>query len=227
MAKILLVEDDQDIARLVTKSLVDEQHVVEHLSNGAEVLEFLRLQEYDLLILDWNLPGLSGLEICQQFRQEGGQTPILFLTGKGEISEKELGLDAGADDYLTKPFSTRELSARLRALLRRPALTHQTVLQAGDLCLDPNTCQVTKAGKTIELPPKEFALLEFFMRHPGVVFSGDALISRVWPTDSEATALSVRVRITKLRSKIDTIDKPSLIRNVFNRGYVFDQSEKG
>jgi DNA-binding response OmpR family regulator len=222
MAKILVVEDDADTAQMVKSWLTDEMHLVEIAADGVVARELLSLQKYDLIVLDWDLPRLSGLEVCRQFRNEGGHTPVLMLTGKGELSEKEKGLDSGADDYLTKPFQMRELSARLRALLRRPLQCQSTVLRTGNIQLDPTTCRVTKDGQEIELAPKEYDLLAFLMRYPGEIFSPDALLTRVWSTDSEATPLTVRVRITKLRSKLDSPGMPSLIRNVYNRGYMLE-----
>lgn len=222
MAKILLVEDDADTARLVSKWLGTEGHLIDHAADGKEALELLSIQEYDLLVLDWDVPNVTGVEICQSFRKSGGIAPILLLTGKTDIADKEHGLDCGADDYLTKPFHNRELSARLRALLRRPSQVQGTVLSAGNITLDPTKFEVKKDGHLIDLPPKEFALLEFLMRHPGVVFSADALLNRVWSTESEATALTVRVRVAKLRSRLDSPGHPSIIRNVFGRGYMLD-----
>src|SRR5579862_8845637 len=138
MAKILLVEDDLDLISRITKWLSLERHSVEAASNGQEALDLLRDVKYDLIILDWHLPGLSGIEVCKYYRSAGGKAPVLMLTGKTDIADKEAGLDAGADDYLTKPFNPRELSARLRALARRPAETLDDKLTAGDLVLHIN-----------------------------------------------------------------------------------------
>lgn len=219
VAKILLVEDDIELSQSIEDWLTDEHHVVDVINSGAEVLNRLRFDQYDLLILDWQLPGMSGIEICKSFRGSGGNTPILMLTGKSEVSEKETGLDAGADDYLTKPFHPRELSARLRALLRRPKDFSQTVLKIGDIELDPASFSVTRDGEQVPLLPREFALLEFFMRHPDQVFSAEALLDRVWSADSEASPDTVRVHITKLRGKIDSPGKPSMIKTLHRLGY--------
>src|SRR5262249_13766012 len=144
MSRILLVEDDQDLAQRIIKWLTVERHSVEHVSNGREALEYLDGRQYDVIVLDWQLPEVQGLDVCKQYRSTGGATPILMLTGKGEVTDKESGLDAGADDYLTKPFHPRELSARLRALSRRPTAVVSDQLRAGDIILQSSTFTVMK-----------------------------------------------------------------------------------
>ncbi|MBX9949769.1 MAG: response regulator transcription factor [Candidatus Obscuribacterales bacterium] len=222
MAKILLVEDDYEIASLVVDCLKAQNYLVDHLVNGSEALDRLKFFEYDLIILDWKLPGTEGVEVCNQFRARGGKTPCMILTGMRELENKEQGLDAGADDYLTKPFQPRELTARIRALLRRPAMAETHMLVARDLELDTITHIVTKAGQEVQLLPKEFALLEFLMRHPRQVFSAEALIDRVWSSDSEATGTAVRINVNRLRRKIDSSDQESCIRTIHGVGYRFD-----
>lgn len=223
MAKILIVEDDQELAGVLQDWLVSEHHVVDTVDNGAEADQMLRHYAFDLLVLDWDLPGMPGVQVCKNFRTRGGLTPILMLTGKSEIKDKTVGLDAGADDYLTKPFHPDELSARVRALLRRPAPVSATnELKAGDLLLEPNTYRVTRAGKELRLLPKEFALLEFLMRHPNVVFSADALIDRVWSSESDASPDTVRTNIKRLRQKIDIEGERPMILTVHGVGYKLD-----
>ena len=222
MAKILLVEDDPEVCEVVTDWLVDEHYTVDVVNNGVEAIERLRFDKYDVLIFDWQLPDLTGIEICKKFRSKGGNTPVLMLTGKSEITDKETGLDAGADDYLTKPFHPRELSARVRALLRRSGDLKQNVLTCGDLELDPQGFKVTKGGKEVALLPKEFALLEFFLRHPNQVFSPEALLDRVWSAESEASPDTIRVHITKLRGKIDNEGQPSMIKTIHRQGYKWE-----
>ncbi|HMO23852.1 MAG TPA: response regulator transcription factor, partial [Candidatus Melainabacteria bacterium] len=173
----------------------------------------------DVIIMDLTLPKMDGIEVCKNFRQQGGETPILILTGRGTVPDKELGFDAGADDYLTKPFHLKELSARIRALLRRPKDFAGEVLKAGNISLDIGSHTVTKEGKDIHLPRMEFALLEFLMRHKGQVFSAEALLDRVWTGDSDKSPETIRTSVKKLRSKIDTKGEPSLIRNVHGVGY--------
>lgn len=222
MSRILLVEDDQDLAQRIIKWLQAERHSVEHVANGREALEYLEGRQYDIIILDWQLPEVPGLDVCKQFRATGGTTPVLMLTGKADITDKESGLDAGADDYLTKPFHPRELSARLRALSRRPAEVVSDQLRAGDLVLQSSTFTVMKNGQRIELLPLEFSLLEFFMRHPGRVFPAEALLERVWPVNSDASPEAVRTVIKTLRKKIDKEGEQSTIRTIHGVGYKLD-----
>jgi len=219
MAKILIVEDDPDIATVLEQWLSFERHNIEIVDNGKTALEYLRGLTYDLVILDRGLPEVGGLEICQKYRSWGGSAPILMLTARAEIADKAAGLDAGADDYLTKPFHPQELSARVRALLRRPAVSTGNVRKVGNIVLDPATYRVARSGKEIELLPLEFALLEFFMRYPNQVFSAEALLDRVWPPGSESSPDAVRTVIKTLRKKIDGEGEPSMIKNVHGVGY--------
>jgi DNA-binding response OmpR family regulator len=221
MAKILFVEDDASLAEMVVEWLKFEHHAVEWVNEGGGGLERLRFGKYDVAILDWNLPGVSGLDICRQHRAQGGNTPIIMLTAMTTVTNKETGLDSGADDYLTKPFSVKELAARIRAVLRRPASAPSNILKARNLTLDPGKHKVTKDGAEIHLLPREFALLEFFMRHPEEVFSSDALLQRVWHYDSEATSEAVRTCLKRLRKKIDESDdeNASIIETVPRVGY--------
>ncbi len=220
MAKILIVEDDRQLCDLIVDWLTGEGHVPEVVHKGAEGLERLRFYKYDLVILDWELPGLSGVEICREYRMIGGQAPVIMLTGKREVEEKEAGLDSGADDYLTKPFHFKELSARLRALLRRPAGVHRTVLTAGALSLDPSSRRVLLREQEVDLQPKEFALLEFLLRHPNQPFSSEAIVDRVWSSESDASPDTVRIHIMRLRKKIDEDGKESMIRTIHRVGYM-------
>lgn len=224
MAKILLVEDDKDLTVIIEDSLTLQKHLVEVVHTGAEGRERLLFFEFDLVILDWQLPGLSGVEICKEYRSRGGTTPIIMLTGKGAIQEKEFGLDAGADDYVTKPFEMRELHARVRALLRRPTGYTDNVLKAGDLMLEPGIFRVTRGETEIRLLPKEFALLEFFMRHKGQSFTAEAVLNRVWPSDSESTPESFRTCLKRLRQKIDVAGQPSVVEHVHGLGYRINPS---
>ena len=221
MAKILVVEDDEDFANTIVDGLSLERFTVEHSASGTDCIELLKLAEYDVIVLDWQLPGMTGIEVLKQFRAQGGKTPILMLTGKGEIQDKEKGLDTGADDYLTKPFDMRELVARIRALLRRTTVAPSNTLTVRDVVLDPGKHRVTKGGKEVHLLPRDFALLEFFMRHPGQVFSNDSLLQRVWQTDSDATSDALRSSIRRIRSKLEdgASESDSVIENVPRVGY--------
>lgn len=219
MAKILLIEDDKTLSGMIFDWLKLENHVVDAVDNGLEAFDRIRYYEYDAAIVDWDLPGKSGIDICKEYRAGGGMMRVLMLTGKGKIDEKEQGLDAGADDYLTKPFDMKELSARLRALLRRPHVAQHNVLRAGDIELDTITHKVTKSGAAVELVPKEFQLLEFFMRHPNQIFSSEALLNRVWSSESDATVEALKSCLKRLRKKIDSEDGQSILKNIHGVGY--------
>lgn len=222
MAKILVVEDDKNISESVRDFLASENHVVELADDGNSALDLLDVYEFDLIVLDVNLPGLSGFEVCKRFRKNRGQTPIIMLTGKGEINDKMQGLDSGADDYLTKPFDMRELSARVRALLRRPRAVTGNLLTAHDLTLDTQNATVTRAGKSIRLLPREYAVLEFLLRHKNQVFSIESLLDRIWHTSSDSSPDAVRQAISRLRTKIDTDGQPSIITTVVGLGYTIE-----
>lgn len=222
MAKILIVEDEPDLSEPVRAYLTHEHHLVEVVADGNEAMERLRFYKYDLIIMDWMLPGMQGVEVCKAFRAGGGTTPILMLTSRKQTQDKIAGLDAGADDYLTKPFDLQEISARVRALLRRPQQVNSNVLKARNLVLETSTFKVTRDETDIQLLPKEFALLEFFMRHPGQVFSAEALLDRVWSSESEASPETIRTYIKRLRQKIDTEGQPSILSTVHGVGYKLD-----
>jgi len=222
MAKILLVEDEPDFSVLISSLLSADHHMVETVQKGEDAVELLRMYKFDCLILDWNLPGISGLDVCKHFRDGGGKTPILMLTARTHVDEKSAGLDAGADDYLTKPFELKELSARVRALLRRPTNFSGSSLKVGGLEMDVTNYRVSRGDQVIQLLPKEFALLEFFMRHTNQVFSPETLIDRVWLAGEEASPETIRTYIKRLRKKLDLEGEPSLFSTVHGVGYKFD-----
>lgn len=219
--KLLLVEDDQEMADTIISWLRSERFDVAHTGDGLDGKAMLESNSYDMAILDWELPGMGGIDILKAYRAGGGKMPVLVLTGKAMIADRVTGLDAGADDYLTKPFSLKELSARVRALLRRPAETLSETLTVGELSLDSVKYRVYKRGVEVQLMPREFTLLEFFMRHPDVPFSSDALLQRVWNDDSEASNSALRNSIKRLRTKIDDqqSEEDSLIENIPGVGY--------
>lgn len=219
MAKILVVEDDKALAKMVGDWLRRENHMVEFAFDGREAEQALQLSSFDLIILDWDLPFVTGIEVCKAFRNDGGDTAVLMLTGKSDICEKETGLDAGADDYLTKPFNVRELAARVRALLRRTSSTKNQLLVCGPISLNPSSGVVLNGVDEVRLAPREFALLEFFMRHQDEIFSADALIQRVWQSDSEATANALATSIKRIRAKLDKDEGNSVITTVTRVGY--------
>ncbi len=222
MAKILLVEDETELAKPISNWLADQGHVVEVVHDGSEAMAYLKLHQFDVVILDLMLPGMSGLEICRQYRARGGKARVLMLTARKTVDDKERGLDAGADDYLEKPFHLKELAARIRALLRRSAAISGEVLQAGDVKLDTVKRKVWRVTAEIALSPKEFALLEFFMRHPQQYFSADAIIDRIWRSDTEITPDTIRMHVKSLRRKIDTPGQASVIHTLHGVGYKLD-----
>jgi DNA-binding response OmpR family regulator len=221
LAKLLLVEDDKDLAQTVLDSLRGERYDVEYASDGTLGLEMLKYTQFDVIILDWELPEMTGVDILKKFRMSGGQTPVLMLTGRSAVTDKETGLDAGADDYLTKPFDLRELVARIRAMLRRRTVASSSLLTYKDIVLDPLSHKVTRAGKPVHVLPRDFALLEFLMRHPNEIFAVESLLVRVWESDSEASPEGLRVAIRRLRKALDTSEElsDSIIENVSRVGY--------
>jgi len=223
MAKILLVEDDVDLSTMISARLEAENHIVEVAHDGRVGYDYMMLTKYDVIILDWNLPTMEGVDVLKEYRKNGGASPVIFLTGRDEISEKEVGLDSGADDYLTKPFNTRELSARIRALMRRPEAVAREVFTSGDLSLDASNHRLTKNGKDAKLQPKDFSLLEFFMRNPDRPFSPDALLQRVWHADSDASIDGLRAAIKRIRKVIDgsSSEDDSYIETMPRVGYRF------
>lgn len=205
---------------MVKEWIKRERHEVEAVGNGQDALAYLGASAYDLVILDLGLPGLNGFEILQWVRNQKNPVPVLILTGQNQIEDKERGLESGADDYLTKPFDIRELLARVKALLRRPRMFLPDVLRCRDVEIDANRHSVTKSGKPIQLTPREYSLLEFLMRHPDQVFSTEALLERVWRSESEATEEAIVACIARLRKKIDGGGKDSMIGTVYGAGYL-------
>ncbi|MBS2002667.1 MAG: response regulator transcription factor [Cyanobacteria bacterium SZAS LIN-5] len=221
MAKILVVEDHKELSDLIRDSLTANECLVDCVQSGPEALNQLRLYEYDLIILDLNLPGLSGIDVCRTFRQHGGNTPVLMLTGNRTIDDKELGFEAGADDYLCKPFHFRELVLRANAMIRRGVgqAANSSILTVGNISLYIKEHRITKNDIEINLLPKEFALMEFFVRHPNQVFSAEALIQRVWPSTTDSSPETIRSYITRLRSKLGASEDDPVIATVHGVGY--------
>jgi len=222
VAKILLIDDDKHLCACISDWLLRDNYQVEALHDGKQGSDILTGGGFDLVILDWNLPGKSGVEILKEYRDQGGDTPVILLTGKNTIDDKEHGFDVGADDYLTKPFLMKELSARIRAILRRPAQMLSSKLKNGNLELDLDKHRLTRGGVEIHLSPRDFSLLEFFMRNPHRIFNSETLLSRVWQTDSEATPEALRASIRRIRKSLDEPDQTesnSIIRTVPKVGY--------
>ena len=201
--RILVVEDEHKIAAAIKKGLEQETYAVDLAFTGPDGYDLALTEEYDLILLDLMLPGMDGLTLCRTLRAKHIHTPVLMLTAKGQISDKVSGLDSGADDYLTKPFSFEELLARVRALARRPKSVLGNVLSVKGLKLDTVTYEVTYLGKRIPLSGKEFSLLEYLMKHPKQVLSKDQIIAHVWDYDADILPNTVEVYIKNLRNKID------------------------
>lgn len=221
MPKILLVEDDIPLAEKVQEFLDQDDHIVELAHRGADAIQMLNCFNYDLIILDWSLgdSDITGLAVCQHYRGNGGLAPIIFLTGRDSVENKEEGLNSGADDYLTKPFHPRELSARIKACLRRPRILQLETLVAGDLRLERNQRKLTKGGEAIHLRPKEYALIEFLMRHPNRYFSSKDLLDSIWASDSETSEDTIRTSIKTLRRKISADHEDCPIKTTHGFGY--------
>jgi DNA-binding response OmpR family regulator len=201
--KILVVEDEHRIAQSIKKGLEQERYTVDVAYSGSEGFDLSSSEEYDCIILDLMLPGMNGLEICSQLRKQQNHTPILILTAKGQTEDKVNGLNTGADDYLTKPFSFEELLARVRALVRRPKTIIDERLAIGDLTLNTRTFVVERTHQKIMLTGKEFSLLEYLMRHPRIVLTKNQIMTHVWDYNADILPNTVEVTIRNLRQKID------------------------
>jgi len=220
MAKLLIVEDDAAIADQLTAWFREQGYVCEAASSGEDGMQLLSSFNYDLIVLDWNLPGMSGLDVCRQFRKNGGQTPILFLTAQSDINYKESGLDSGADDFLIKPFEIRELAARVRSLLRRPAAVLSEKLQVNGVQLEVSTRTVYSGAKQIQLMPTECSLLEYMMKHPDTHYSAKQLLTAIWSSESEGSEDSVRTCMKTLRFKLAKIGMDDFVKTNRGFGYV-------
>jgi DNA-binding response OmpR family regulator len=217
--RILVVEDDRKIARAIKKGLEQESYAVDVSFDGMDGMGCALAFEYDVVILDRMLPEMDGIKICESLRKNKYKNPILMLTAKDKINDRVEGLDAGADDYLVKPFAFEELLARVRALLRRPHKTQDNILKLGDLILNRQTFEVTRAGKNINLSSKEFALLEYLMRNPNRILTKDNIIAHVWDYDADILPNTVEVYIGYLRNKIDKPFKNSKFLIYTARGF--------
>lgn len=231
--RILLVDDEAELADPLSRLLSHAGYQVDVAYDGEGALQALgqccnKRSGYDLLILDWLLPKRSGLEICQQLRSQGDITPVLFLTAKDTIDDRVQGLDAGADDYLIKPFELRELLARVRALLRRPPTLEPDLgtdvsqeVRVGDLELDLENQVAYRSGRSISLSEKESQLLEYMMRHPGQLLSHEAIYQHLWPTGDQPSSNVLVAQIRLVRRKIETNQETQLIHTVYGKGYRF------
>lgn len=223
--RMLLVEDDASIAELISYHFKRVDYEVQHTMDGEEALLFAKEAAPDIVLLDWMIEGISGIEVCRRLRRmpETANVPIIMLTARGEEEDRVRGFETGADDYVTKPFSPRELIARVGAVLRRvrPALAGET-LTYGDLEMDTVGHRVRRGGEAINLGPTEFRLLKHFLEHPGHVFSRERLLDSVWGHDSDIESRTVDVHIRRLRKAINVGGREDIIRTVRSAGYALD-----
>ena len=217
--KILVVEDETKTGNYLKQGLTEAGFVVDLVRDGNDGLHAAVSESYDLVVLDIMLPGIDGLETCRRFRRQRNQTPILLLTAKDSVGDRVAGLDAGADDYLTKPFAFAELAARLRALSRRPRTGLEPILTAGDLRVDPANRQVWKGSEEIVLPNKEFRILEYLLRHPNRVLTRSMIAEHVWDYDFPNVTNVIDVHIRSLRKKLDDPYPGEIIQTIRGAGY--------
>lgn len=218
--RILVVEDEKKVASFIRRGLEEEGYAVDVAGDGENGLAMALDRVHDLILLDVHLPGRNGFSVLRELRDRKVATPVLLLTVRATIEDKVLGLDSGADDYLTKPFAFQELLARVRALLRRRSEERSALLRVSDLTLDPARRVVHRAGETIELTAKEYALLEYFMRNPGMVLTRTMIAEHVWDYDFDSMTNVIDVYVNYLRKKVDRDREPKLIHTVRGSGYV-------
>jgi len=225
--RVLVIEDEVRMARLLKRALEEEGHTVDVAGDGPDGLWMATENTYAAIVLDVMLPGFDGFELCRRMREAGIWVPVLMLTARDEVGDRVRGLDAGADDYLVKPFSLLELAARLRALARRDDRRRPAVLSEGDLQLDPASKRARRAGTELQLSPKEFSLLEFLLRHPGVVLTRSQIIEAVWDFAYDGGSNVVDQYVNYLRRKVDTPFGRHDIETVRGMGYRLRQEEPG
>lgn len=218
--RVLVVEDETKVGSFIKRALEEESYAVDLCEDGAQGLDMALSGSYDLIMIDLMLPSLPGLEVLTRLRKEKIQTPVLILTAQSKVDQRVKGLDAGADDYLTKPFAIDELLARVRALLRRGPTESPGVLQVDDLVLNPATREVTRGGQRIDLTVKEYALLEYFMRHAGRVLTRPMISDHVWNQDFDTFTNVIDVYVNYLRNKIDRGRARKLIHTIRGSGYM-------
>jgi two-component system copper resistance phosphate regulon response regulator CusR len=219
--RVLIVEDDPGLAEFLCRALRGATWAVDQAGSGASALTLLAVNPYDLVVLDLGLPDLDGFEVCRRYRATGGHTPLLMLTARDALDDRIHGLDAGADDYLTKPFSVDELLARLRALARRPPASHDVVLRYSDVELDPAGRTASRADRALRLTAREFALLEYLLRTPERVLRRGQILEHVWDDNFDPVANAVDVLVGRVRRKLDPDGTSPLIHTLRGTGYLF------
>ena len=222
--KILIVEDDERLSDALEEDLSEQHYAIDVAEDGEAAWELVTAFTYDLILLDLMLPKMDGISLCQQMRSKGDRTPIMILTARDGTTDKVVGLDAGADDYMIKPFELQELSARIRALLRRGGSTSPPVLEWGELRLDPSSCEVLYEEHPLSLTPKEYSLLELFLRSGRRVLSRTQILDHLWPFENPPEEDTVKAHIKRLRQKLKSVGAPSdLIETVYGLGYRLKQ----
>jgi DNA-binding response OmpR family regulator len=217
--KILLVEDDFKQLEPIKTSLSREKHIVDATQDGLSAQELLSQREYDLLILDWMVPHISGLELCRLYRDTGGRSPVLILTARDALQDKVLGLDSGADDYLVKPTDVIELLARVRALSRRSPLWHGDTLTVADLKLDLSNLVAKRGTATVQLTKREYQLLEYFLRHPRQVLTHDQIENALWEWNIEPESNAVQKLVRRLRYRLEALGVAMWVETIYGMGY--------
>ena len=227
MMKLLFAEDDRDLSRAVTTLLKHAGYTVDAVADGRDALDYAAGGDYDGIILDWMMPGLDGIQVLEALRGRGVATPCLMLTARDAVQDRVAGLDAGADDYLPKPFATSELLARVRAMLRRRADFTPDVARFGDIELDRATMELRRGGQSVRLTNKAFQLMELLMERPGSVHSVDAIMERIWGWDSDSDASVVWVHISQLRKRLSELGSGVEIRAIRGAGYSLETGTTG
>lgn len=224
--KVLIAEDDSNTAQLVKDSLTAFSHTVDVSGDGVDALWLAKSYDYDAIVLDYTMPKKDGISVCRELRAAGKDTPIVFMSVTDDTETKVVALREGADDYITKPFSLDELRARIDAVVRRsPKIANASTIVFADIVMDPSANTVTRAGQKILLTRKEFHMLEYFMRHPGVVLSRAQIMEHIWTADGNPFSNTLEAHIRNLRKKLSTNeDSPTLIQNVPGRGYILKTS---
>lgn len=222
--RVLVVEDEAGIADFLVRGLREEGFTVEHAADGHDAWHRLSAESWDVVLLDWWLPGVEGITLLDRFRKAGGTAPVLFLTARDAVPDRVRGLDAGADDYLCKPFVFAELLARVRALARRPGGRGATVLAHADVSVDLATQRAERAGRRLDLTAREYALLVLFLRHPGEVLTRTRIYEQVWDERYDGLSNTLEVHVMELRKKLEA-HGPRLLQTVRGRGYAFGTEE--
>lgn len=221
--RVLVAEDEKELNRIICKRLEDEGYAVDSVYDGKSALDYMRATEYDIVLLDVMMPRLDGFGVLSEYREEGGKSPVLFLTARDAVSDRVKGLDSGADDYLVKPFSFQELLARMRVLLRRRSSGNRSaIIQVGNLILDTSSHTAVRDGRKIELSSKEYSILEYMMLNEGAVLSRESIREHIWSWDYGGESNVVDVYIRYLRKKIDDGESVKLIHTVRGSGYMID-----